>query len=64
MILRHDKPTLFPGANDNASGVSLLLNLAKYFIKKNKYSVVFICFGAEEIGLLGSKYFVDNVLFK
>ena len=53
--------TLFPGANDNASGVSLLLNLAKYYsVKKNKYSVVFICFGAEEIGLLGSKYFVDN----
>lgn len=53
--------TLFPGANDNASGISLLLNLAKYFsVKKNKYSVVFICFGAEEIGLLGSKYFVDN----
>ena len=53
--------TLFPGANDNASGVSLLLNLAKYYsLKKNKYSVVFICFGAEEIGLLGSKYFVDN----
>ena len=53
--------TLFPGANDNASGVSLLLNLAKYYsINKNKYSVVLICFGAEEIGLLGSKYFVDN----
>ena len=53
--------TLFPGANDNASGVSLLLNLAKYYsVNKNKYSVVFICFGAEEIGLLGSKYFVDN----
>jgi len=52
---------IFPGANDNASGVSLLLNLAKYYSsKKNKYNMIFICFGAEEIGLLGSNYFVSN----
>tara|TARA_B100001093_G_scaffold169774_1_gene162509 strand:- start:11591 stop:12835 length:1245 start_codon:yes stop_codon:yes gene_type:complete len=50
--------TIFPGANDNASGVSLLMNLAKYYCnKKTKYNMLFICFGAEEIGLLGSKYF-------
>lgn len=47
-----------PGANDNASGVSMILNLAKYY-KKNptKYSVVFIAFTGEEAGLLGSTYF-------
>lgn len=56
---------LFPGANDNASGVSLLLNLAKHYSKKtNKYKMVFICFGAEEVGLLGSKYFTDNPLIE
>ncbi|WAC41921.1 M28 family peptidase [Pedobacter sp. SL55] len=48
--------TYFPGANDNASGVAMLLDLAKYYAKNPpKYSVVFIAFAAEEIGLLGSK---------
>ena len=51
---------MYPGANDNASGISLLLNLAKYYAdKKNKYTMLFMCFGAEEIGLLGSKYFTQ-----
>jgi len=63
---RMGKNTYFPGANDNASGVALLLDLAKYFsISENrpKYSLVFVAFGAEELGLLGSKYFVDNPPF-
>ena len=56
---------VFPGANDNASGVSLLFNLAKYYSKKtNKYNMLFICFGAEEIGLKGSKFFNDFPLIK
>ena len=56
--------TLFPGANDNASGVAMLLNFAKQF-KNNKpeYTTVFIAFGGEEIGLVGSKAFVANPLF-
>ena len=50
----------FPGANDNASGVSLLLNLARYYSQnKPKNNMIFICFGAEEAGLKGSKYFTD-----
>ena len=58
------KETMFPGANDNASGVSLLLNLIKHFsASKPAYSVVFIAFAAEEIGLVGSKYFTDHPLF-
>src|SRR5688572_4122200 len=55
---------MFPGANDNASGVSLLLNFVKHFsANKPKYTVVFIAFAAEEIGLIGSKYFTDHPLF-
>ena len=51
----------FPGANDNASGVSMLLSLAKYYsVHKPKYTIVFIAFGGEEIGLVGAKYFVEN----
>jgi aminopeptidase YwaD len=58
------KDTYFPGANDNASGVSLLLDLAKYYQKNpGKYSVVFIFFSGEEAGLLGSKFFSENPLF-
>jgi hypothetical protein len=58
------RETVFPGANDNASGVSMLLNLMKYFsVEKPKYTVVFIAFAAEEIGLIGSKYFTAHPLF-
>ncbi len=55
------KATYFPGANDNASGVSVLLNLVKYYQKNPpKYKTVFIFFAGEEAGLLGSHYFVDS----
>ncbi|MBA3682596.1 MAG: M28 family peptidase [Bacteroidetes bacterium] len=55
------KATYFPGANDNASGVSVLLNLVKYYQKNPpKYKTVFIFFAGEEAGLLGSHYFVES----
>lgn len=57
------KEAFFPGANDNASGVALLLNLAHYYTKHpQKYSIGFICFAGEEAGLIGSKYFTENPL--
>ena len=55
----------FPGANDNASGVALLLELAANYAKPENrpaYSVVFLLFGAEEAGLVGSEYFVQHPL--
>ena len=55
--------TYFPGANDNASGVSELLGLAKYYAAHPQpYTMAFICFSGEEAGLLGSKYFTQNPL--
>ncbi|MBI3520272.1 MAG: M28 family peptidase [Bacteroidetes bacterium] len=58
------KDTYFPGANDNASGVSVLLNLAKYYkTHPSKYSVAFIFFSGEEAGLLGSKYYSEHPVF-
>lgn len=59
-----ERGRMHPGANDNASGVVSVLNLAKQF-KENppKRSVLFILFGAEEKGLLGSYYFVKNAPF-
>ncbi len=57
------KHTYFPGANDNASGVALLLSMAKYYAAHpQKYSIGFILFAAEEIGLLGSKYYTEHPL--
>ncbi len=59
------KETYFPGANDNASGVAMVLSLADYYSKNQpKYSVVFISLSAEEVGLLGAKKFTDNPLIK
>lgn len=58
--------TYFPGANDNASGCAMLLNLAKYYSMpehKPKCSIAFIAFGGEEVGLLGSKYYTEHPLF-
>jgi len=53
--------TYFPGANDNAAGVATLLSLAKYYVANPPpYSVGFICFAAEEAGLLGSRYFTEK----
>jgi len=55
---------LFPGANDNASGSAVIMEIAEAFSKlkkKPKRSVVFALFGGEESGLKGSYYFVDHV---
>lgn len=59
------KNALFPGANDNASGIAMLLNLARYYtVHKPNYTTVFIAFGAEELGLVGARHFVENPLFQ
>lgn len=55
----------FPGANDNASGVAIMLDLAHYFKQNDSllnYNLMFIAFGGEEAGLVGSKYFVAHPL--
>uniref|UniRef100_UPI0032179920 M28 family metallopeptidase n=1 Tax=uncultured Draconibacterium sp. TaxID=1573823 RepID=UPI0032179920 len=56
--------TYFPGANDNASGIAMMLNLAQYY-KENppKYSIAFMALAAEEIGILGAAHYAENPLF-
>jgi Zn-dependent M28 family amino/carboxypeptidase len=50
--------TIYNGANDDASGVTGVLALAAYFKKVgNERTIVFAAFTAEEMGLIGSKYF-------
>ena len=50
------------GADDNASGTSMVIELFEKFAATNnhKRTLVFMAFGGEELGLLGSKYFVNN----
>jgi len=51
------------GADDNASGTAALLELARLFVEergKLRRSVIFIAFGGEEEGLLGSNFYVNN----
>lgn len=58
--------TYYPGANDNASGTSMVLDLARHYsLPENRpeHSIVFIAFSGEEAGLKGSRHFVENPLF-
>lgn len=58
--------TTFRGANDNASGITMLLSLAKYFSDPEHapdYNIAFISFAAEELGLLGSFHYVEQPVF-
>ena len=52
---------VYNGADDNASGISALFSFAEYFRQNPpKHSVILAAFDAEELGLQGSKYFVNN----
>ena len=56
---------IFNGAVDNATGIAHLIEQARAFARapRTQRSVVFLAVGAEEQGLLGSKYYVANPLF-
>lgn len=55
--------TVYPGANDNASGTTAVLLLADYFARQanNERTLVFCAFAGEELGLLGSQAFVKHI---
>lgn len=60
-LYRDSIKAIHNGADDNASGVAILLNLAAKLKKNNtKNNYLFIAFSGEEMGLLGSNYFVKN----
>lgn len=57
---------IMPGANDNASAVAVILGIAEALSKspvKPKRSVMFLCFGAEEQAVAGSKYYLEHPVF-
>ncbi len=55
--------TYYPGADDNASGTAMLLEVARCFAqadKRPRRSVMFVGFDLEEYGLIGSRYFAEH----
>jgi aminopeptidase YwaD len=63
---RMGEKVYFPGANDNASGTAMVLDLARYYAQpehKPRYSMVFTAVSGEETGLLGSTYLARHPLF-
>lgn len=57
---------IMPGANDNASAVAVIMGLAEALAKspvQPRRTILFLCFGAEEQGVLGAKYYVENPVF-
>ncbi|WP_337994799.1 M28 family peptidase [Polaribacter ponticola] len=60
-LYRDSMKAIHNGADDNASGISVLLNLAAKLKEKNtNNNYLFMAFSGEEMGLLGSNYFVKN----
>ncbi|RMF83856.1 MAG: M28 family peptidase [Nitrospinota bacterium] len=56
-------PQLHPGADDNASGVAVMLEMARQFALQKtppRRSLLFIAFSGEELRLLGSSYYVQH----
>jgi len=60
-LYRGEDKAIHNGADDNASGIAVMLNLASKLKNSNKgNNYLFLSFSGEEIGLLGSNYFVKN----
>jgi aminopeptidase YwaD len=58
-----DTVAVHNGADDNASGTAMVMALAKRLAPEQgqlKRSIIFVAFSSEEIGLIGSKYFIDH----
>ena len=64
-VHKGDEGKLHPGADDNASGVAVMLELARALASGEKLprTIVFIAFAGEEAGLLGSRHYVEHPAF-
>ena len=60
---RPDTVAVHNGADDNASGIAGVLHLAKHYAKEKnlEHGFIFVAFGAEERGIVGSKHFAENI---
>lgn len=62
-VRKNEEKVIYPGADDNASGTAGVIELARYFAKpenRPKRSIIFVCFDAEESGLIGSTEIARN----
>lgn len=58
----YDSIEVGKGAVDNGSGIAVMLELARVFSKRNlEHTLTFVAFDAEELGLYGSKEYVDSL---
>jgi len=57
----YDSPP-YPSASDNASGTALLMESAQRMMElEHYYTIVYVFFGAEEVGLIGAFYYLDSL---
>jgi hypothetical protein len=62
MECKQDSVSRAPGANDNGSGVSAIIEMARVLVKQNlQHSIQFVFFSGEEQGLLGSKSYAKYI---
>ncbi|MGL2964994.1 M20/M25/M40 family metallo-hydrolase [Flavobacterium sp. XGLA_31] len=62
-IVDYGDDKVYNGANDDASGTTAVIALARYFkeLNNNERTIVFVAFTGEEVGGYGSKYFTKNI---
>ncbi|QBN18710.1 M28 family metallopeptidase [Flavobacterium nackdongense] len=60
---KNGEDKVFNGANDDASGTTAVIALAKYLkeLNQNERTIIFVAFTGEEVGGFGSKYFSENM---
>ncbi len=65
-IVEKGEDKIYNGANDDASGTTAVIVLAKYFkeLNQNERTIVFVAFTGEEVGGYGSKFFSKNIDYK
>lgn len=63
IIQANGQDSIANGADDDASGTSAMISLAKYYKERdnNARTLIFVAFTAEEVGMYGSKYFSNNI---
>jgi Zn-dependent M28 family amino/carboxypeptidase len=62
-VAKNGEDKVYNGANDDASGTTAVVALAKYFkeLNQNERTIIFVAFTGEEIGGFGSKFFSENI---
>lgn len=60
---KNGEDKIYNGANDDASGTTSVIALAKYFkeLNQNERTIIFVAFTGEEVGGFGSKFFSENI---